>query len=423
MNNNHKEKLTMSQYFDIGLEKGALLMDASNLDWFTFPLFSCIRREIYRTLEDPDEDMDWGYSYPGGKTKLRELIASHESVIEGETINKDEVIVGGNGTTGALNFVAQVIAREYKFADDIEIIYPVPAYAGLKKSLTFYGIKTNVISMDKSNDYKMRYEDVVKGYTDKTVALLITNPANPACKFIDEDELEKIVNFCIEKDIYIIYDAIFEEAPLFKDKRVQIFKLANDYKKLIKIKGFSKDIPQLSDLRCGWTICKDPKIINWLLELGEAVNYSNSTFLEALGIVEMTQRVNVDSGDKSPETLEYIKEKEEYHNQIFTLFNDAYDYLMSQTDVVENVVYPDAGNIMYITFKSGVCRKKGVYTSHELFVYILEKENILVTPGNVFGLPLEDISFRVTISRGYDQFMDGLKRIVELFKEECPNDK
>ena len=62
MNNNHKEKLTMSQYFDIGLEKGALLMDASNLDWFTFPLFSCIRREIYRTLEDPDEDMDWGYS-------------------------------------------------------------------------------------------------------------------------------------------------------------------------------------------------------------------------------------------------------------------------------------------------------------------------------------------------------------------------
>ena len=218
MNNNHKEKLTMSQYFDIGLEKGALLMDASNLDWFTFPLFSCIRREIYRTLEDPDEDMDWGYSYPGGKTKLRELIASHESVIEGETITKDEVIVGGNGTTGALNFVAQVIAREYKFADDIEIIYPVPAYAGLKKSLTFYGIKTNVISMDKSNDYKMRYEDVVKGYTDKTVALLITNPANPACKFIDEDELEKIVNFCIEKDIYIIYDAIFEEAPLLKIK-------------------------------------------------------------------------------------------------------------------------------------------------------------------------------------------------------------
>lgn len=418
MKENHKEKLTMSQYFDIGLERHALLMDASNLDWFTFPLFSCIRKEIYRTLEDPDEDMDWGYSYPGGKNKLRELIALHESVIEGETITPEEVIVGGNGTTGTLNFVAQIIAKENHFSNETEVIYPVPAYAGLMKSLTYYGLKPKVVMMDKANDYKMKYEDVVSAYTDKTAALLITNPANPACKFIDEDELKKIVDFCISKNIYIVYDAIFEEAPMFNNKRVEIFKLANNYDKLIKIKGFSKDIPQLSDLRCGWTISKNPQIINSLLELGEATNYSNSTFLEALGIVEMTQRVNVDRHDRSEDTLQYIKEKEEYHGLIKKIFYDAYDYLMAQTDVVENVVYPDAGNIMYITLKKDVCHKKGVTTSHELFVHILENENILVTPGNVFGLPLEELGFRITISRGYDQFMDGLRRIIKLFREE-----
>ena len=418
MKNNHKEKLTMSQYFDIGLERHALLMDASNLDWFTFPLFSCIRDEIYRTLEDPEEDMDWGYSYPGGKSKLRELIASHETAIEGEKITPDEVIVGGNGTTGALNFIAQIIAKENNFAQDVEIIYPVPAYAGLMKSLTYYGLIPKVILMDKKNDYKMTLKDVEKAYTDKTAALLITNPANPACKFIDEDELKKIVDFCISKNIYIIYDAIFEEAPMFNNKRVQIFKMAKDYDKLVKIKGFSKDIPQLGDLRCGWTISKNPKIINSLLELGEATNYSNSTFLEALGIVEMTQRVNLDNNDKSPKTLQYIKEKEYYHSLVKKIFYDAYDYLNSQSDVVENVVYPDAGNIMYITLRKDVCHRKNVTTSHELFVYILEKENILVTPGNVFGLPLEELGFRITISRGYDQFMDGLTRIINLFKED-----
>lgn len=415
---NYNEKLTMSQYFDIGLERGALLMDASNLDWFTFPLFSCIRKEIYRTLEDPSEDMDWGYSYPGGKNRLRELIAKHESFLEGEKITPDEVIVGGNGTTGTLNFVAQIIAKQNNFAQDVEIIYPVPAYAGLMKSLTFYGLIPKTVLMDKDNDYKMRFEDVKSAYTEKTVALLITNPANPSCKYIDEDELQKIINFCIEKNIYIIYDAIFEEAPCFSDKRVQIFKLAHDYKKLIKIKGFSKDIPQLSDLRCGWTICKDPEFINMLLELGEAINYSNSTFLESLGIVEMTQRVNVDNGSTDKDTLTYIKEKDVYHEQIITLFNFAYRYLMQQKDVVENVIYPDAGNIMYVNLNREACYKKGIFTSHELFVYILEKENILVTPGNVFGLPLEELGFRVTISRGPEQFMDGIKRIVNLFREE-----
>ena len=412
----HEEKLTMSEYFDIGLERHALLMDASNLDWWEFPLFQCIRKEIYRTLEDPNEDMDWGYSYPGGKNRLRELIAMHESFIEREEIKKDEVVVGGNGTTGTLNFVAQVISREYNFAQDIEFIYPVPAYAGLMKSMTFYGIKPKVVLMDKDNGYKMTLKDVESAYTEKTVALLITNPANPACLFIDNDELEKIIEFCISKNIYIIYDAIFEESPLYTNKGVEIFKLANNYMKLIKIKGFSKDIPQLSDLRCGWTICKDPKFIDKLLELGEAVNYSNSTFLEALGIVEMDMRVKVDNGDTSSETLEYMREKKEYHDKIFNIFNTAYKYLLEQQDVVESVIYPDAGNIMYITFNSKVCHKYNVYTSHEMFVHILENENILVTPGHVFGLPLEELGFRVTISRGLEQFMDGLKRIVELFR-------
>ncbi len=413
---NHKEKLTMSEYFDIGLARHALLMDASNLDWWEFPLFPSIRREIYRTLEDSNEDMDWGYSYPGGKSCLRKLIAVHESFIEREEIKPEEVIVGGNGTTGTLNFIAQVIAREYKFAQDIEFIYPVPAYAGLMKSMTFYGIVPKVVLMNKDNGYKMTLKDVEAAYTDKTVALLITNPANPVCLFIDEDELAKIIEFCIKKNIYIIYDAIFEESPMYNNKRAKVFMLTHNYPKLIKIKGFSKDIPQLSDLRCGWTICKDPKFIDSLLELGEAVNYSNSTFLEALGIVEMDMRVKVDMGDTSPETLEYIREKNAYHYKIFSIFHDAYDYLMSQTDVVEDVVYPDAGNIMYITFKAEVCNKYGVYTSHEMFVHILEEENILVTPGHVFGLPLEDLGFRVTISRGHDQFMSGLKRIVELFR-------
>ena len=156
-----------------------------------------------------------------------------------------------------------------------------------------------------------------------------------------------------------------------------------------------------------------------LIALEEAVNYSNSTFLEALAIVEMTQRVNIDNNNLTETTKKYIEEKNVYHSMIKDIFNTAYNYLIAQEDVIESVVVPDAGNIMHITIKSDVAKKFGVETSDDLFVYIMEKENILITPANVFGLPLEDISFRVTISRNKNQFMDGLKRIVNLFREEC----
>lgn len=133
----------------------------------------------------------------------------------------------------------------------------------------------------------------------------------------------------------------------------------------------------------------------------------------------MTQRVNIDKNNITETTKKYIEEKAVYHSMIKDIFNTAYEYLQTEKDVVESVVIPDAGNIMHITIKSDVAKKFGVETSDDLFVYIMEKENILITPANVFGLPLEDISFRITISRNKDQFMDGLKRIINLFKEEC----
>ena len=133
----------------------------------------------------------------------------------------------------------------------------------------------------------------------------------------------------------------------------------------------------------------------------------------------MTQRVNIDNNNLTETTKKYIEEKNVYHSMIKDIFNTAYNYLIAQEDVIESVVVPDAGNIMHITIKSDVAKKFGVETSDDLFVYIMEKENILITPANVFGLPLEDISFRVTISRNKNQFMDGLKRIVNLFREEC----
>lgn len=417
MNENHNKKLSVSEYFDIAIDQGALLMDGSNLAWFEYPLYSCLREEIDSVLNDTKTDKGWGYSYPGGRIRLRELISKHESVLEGTKIDMEDVIVGGNGTTGVLNFISQIIAREYNFSKDIEFMYPLPAYSGLKKSFIPYGIKANEFVLDKANDFKLTYEDVENAYNENCVAILICNPANPACKFIEYNELKRIIDFCIDKNMYIIYDAIFEDAPMFENKRVEIFKMANNYPKLIKIKGFSKDTPQLSDLRCGWSVTKNKEFNDQLLELGEAVNYSNSNFSEALGIVEMDHRVKVDTGDNTLNTLIYINEKLSYHSKVKGTLLSAYEFMSNHKDVIEKVILPDAGNILLVYLNKEKCHLMDIHTSHDLFVYILEKENILVTPANCFGLDNSELAFRITISTKREEFLDGLMRIINLFKE------
>lgn len=412
-----QEKKSMSWYFDIGLSKGALLLDASNLDWFDFPLFLNIKKEIYRTLEDPTEDMDWGYSYPGGKNKLRELIALHESFLENVDIQKKNVIVGGNGVTGVLNFVAQFLCKKGKELNKNEIIYPQPAYAGLLKSLDYYSFDVKKIKTQNSNGFIVTYEEIKNAISDNTLAVLITNPGNPVCNFMSKEEFYKIVDICIKKDIYIIWDAIFEESPKTNYVKYNVFKKFNYYDKLIKIKGFSKDIPQLSDLRLGWSISFSDEFNNEMLELSEITNYSNSTFLEALGIVEMQHRVGVDQKINNESINTYIEEKKNYWNKINDIKLEAINYLKSNK-IISCCFDQECGNIIFARVNDIVKQTKNIKTNHDLFVYIMKKCNILITPGHVFGTDINELWFRVTVSRNKNDFLNGLKKICETLGED-----
>lgn len=415
MNKENKGR-SMSWYFDRGLERNALLLDASNLDWFTFPLFDNVRKEIYRTLEEQSEDMDWGYSYPGGKKKLRELIATHESFIEKTEIEPEDVIVGGNGVTGVLNFISQYLKKESLLLDKEDILYPVPAYAGLMKSLEYYNLNPVIIKCKRENRYCLTYDDVKENYSDKTLAIIITNPGNPACCYITKEELTKIFDFAIEKDMYIILDAIFEESPNGAGKFVKSFLKTGNYKKLIKIKGFSKDIPQLSDLRLGWSITKSKKFNNEMLYLGEITNYSNSTFLEALGIVEMQHRVWMDQRVENESMAQYKKDLKFYHNKINNGIQNVLDFVR-KSRIFDDYIEPEAGNVLFIKVNEDLCRRKGIHDSHDLFVYILEKANILVTPGHVFGMDIKELWFRITVSRSAEQLLYGMSTIEKILTD------
>lgn len=404
-----KEKLTMSEYFDLGLERNALLLDASNLDWFEFRLFECIRKEIYKTLEDMNEDMDWGYSYPGGKKKLRELIAEHESCLEGVTFDIDDIVVVGNGVTGTLNFIAQILKKK---VGQGTILVPVPTYLSGIKAFQYYNFNIKKVLTCRENNYTITAKEIKENYDESVIAIVITSPGNPACNYIEDAELEEIIEFAINKNIYIIADAIFEEAPNKEQHFQHFFIKAHEYSKLIKVKGFSKDAPHLADLRLGWAICKDKEVSKELIYLDEIMNFSNSTFLESLGIVDMQHRVWIDKNVHNDSVEKYIEERNYYHRRIFDTMETVICFLKKQHIIVDCII-PDAGNIVFFQVSDNVREKLNIQTSHDLFVWILENTNILVSPGIVFGLPEEELWCRITISRSEKQLMEGLMKIVD----------
>ncbi|OGO85904.1 MAG: hypothetical protein A2Y24_07205 [Clostridiales bacterium GWE2_32_10] len=222
------------------------------------------------------------------------------------------------------------------------------------------------------------------------------------------------MNFAAEKDCYIVVDAIFEESP--NAKRIfQAFKNSSNYYKLIKLKGLSKDTPQLTDLRLGWSICKNQYFNERLLTLSEVTNFSNSTFLESLATIDLQNRVWADNQVNNEYVNIYKNEKDLYHRKIKAGLDRGIK-IFEQSKIVDKVISPDAGNILFVKISDSVKSKINVKNDHDMFVYVLEKANILITPGHVFGISSDELWFRITMSKSIENFEAGINKLLTVLE-------
>lgn len=409
-----KKDYTMSWYFDRGLERNAELLDGSNLNWNEFPLYSCLKNELKR-IEEGQEYIDIGYSYPGGSKELRSLISKHESFLEKTEILPQDVIINGGGATGVLNHIAQFIKNNGKNTGKTEIILSIPFYGGILKALEYHGLKVIYVNTERKNNFQPTFQQIKDKLTKKTAAILITTPGNPACCNIDKDEFKSIIDLSIMYDCFLIIDAIFEEAPTANGFQ-NVFKLSKNYDKLVKIKGFSKDSPQLNDIRIGWSICKNQKFNEALLDLSEVSNYSSSSILERIAVAEVKHRVwhdeLKDNKTGNNTSLEiYLKELNDYHKKIKQGIDLGINVLKFHP-CIEDLVIPEVGNILFAKVNPEIGSKLMITNSHELFEYFLNECNILISPGHIFGMPYDTLWFRITMSRSPIHFVEEITKLL-----------
>lgn len=77
--------------------------------------------------------------------------------------------------------------------------------------------------------YTMDYYDLEKKITDKTKALLLCNPHNPAGRVWNKKELEKLVEICVKHDICIISDDIHSDIISEEHEHTMIASVCEQY--------------------------------------------------------------------------------------------------------------------------------------------------------------------------------------------------
>lgn len=241
-----------------------------------------------------------------------------------------------------------------------EILVPDPGYPAYQSIAKLYGIKPIPYRLSQSNDFKLDIEEVKKKTTNKTKLIWVNFPANPTGQMIDKKSLTELVNWCLKKKIWLLYDNPYSQIYFCQSQPLSVLQIPKAQEIAVEIGSMSKS-HCLAGLRIGWVV-------------------GNKKVIEAL----KTVKSQIDSGLSLPlQKLAanlLIKKDKKWHHHLLN------NYKSSQK-VVEKLLnslglkfkIPQAG--LYIWAKI-----PNQFKSSEQYAdYLLEKKSILITPGTVFG--------------------------------------
>ena len=145
------------------------------------------------------------YAPSPGLPELIDAIVCYYKKI-GVSITADDVLITTGGSE-ALQFVCNCILD-----DGDEIILPEPFYSNYNTFISSTGAAICPLHTSPADGYF--YADRAKieaAINPRTRAILVSNPGNPTGTVLTRDEMQMILEICVQHDIFLIADEVYRE--------------------------------------------------------------------------------------------------------------------------------------------------------------------------------------------------------------------
>ena len=360
----------------------------------TQPLAPAIIEALHKAVDEMAvKETFRGYAPDLGYDFLRNAIVENDYKARGCDISADEIFVSDGAKSDSGN-IQEIFGPDCKIAV-CDPVYPVYVDSNVMAGRTgTYNATTetwsDVIYMPTTAE-----NNFVPAFPETTPDLIyICCPNNPTGTTLKKSELQAWVDYANEKGAVIIYDAAYEAYISEDDVPHSIYQCEGAKTCAIEIRSFSKNAG-FTGVRLGFTVV--PKE----LKCGEVslnAMWARRHGTKFNGAPYIVQRAG--EAVYSPEGKAQLKEQVAY-------------YMKNASTIKKGLA--DAGyevyggvNAPYIWLKT-----PGKMTSWEFFDHLLEKANVVGTPGSGFG-PSGEGYFRLTAFGQYENTLEALERIKAL---------
>ena len=350
----------------------------------TKPIVPAVLEAMHKAVDEIGTKEGFkGYGPEQGYDFLREKIVENEYKNLG--ISSDEVFVSDGAKCDCGNIVDI-------FSVNNKVAITDPVYPVYVDTNVMSGRKENIIYLPVLEENNF----VPELPKEKVDMIYLCFPNNPTGTGISKKELKKFVDYAIENKAVILYDAAYEAFITEEDIPHSIYEIEGAKDVAIEFKSYSKTAG-FTGVRCAYVVI--PKTVMGYTEAGEKIElnklWNRRTTTKFNGVSYIVQRAA--EAIYSEEGKKQIKENIKYYLENAKIIKTG----------LQEAGYTVYGgvNSPYIWLKVPDGMK-----SWEFFDMLLEKANVVGTPGSGFGACGEGY-FRLTAFGTKENSIEAINRI------------
>lgn len=347
----------------------------------TLPLCSSVVTALKNAADEMGKAETFrGYGPEQGYGFVKDAIAKYYS---GYGVNlKDEEIFISDGAKSDLGNILDILGI------DNVVLIPNPVYPVYVDTNTMDGRKIIYMDANEGNGFLPLPSDNLKADI-----IYLCSPNNPTGAVYTKEDLEKWVSYANKNDALILFDAAYEAFIDGDEYPHSIFEIKDAEKCAIEFCSLSKTAG-FTGTRCGYTIVpnilkRDGMSLNKMWLRRQTTKFNGVSYIIQRG----AEAVFADKG------LSEIKANIAYYKNNAKIISEALSKL--------GIWHIGGKNSPYIWLKC----PNGM-TSWDFFDYLLDKYNIVGTPGSGFGKNGEGY-FRLTAFGSVENTKKAVDRLLE----------
>ena len=296
------------------------------------------------------------YTFSEGTSSYTDVLVKYYNSVN-IPLDKSNIIV----TTGGSEAI--VFAMNAIFNSGDEILVPEPFYA----NYTAFAMQSDTvvvpITASIENDFALpsieSFEDKI---TDKTKAILICNPSNPTGYLYSKEELLKLRDLAIKRNLFIISDEVYRDFCYDGAIHTSIMEIEGLDQHAIMIDSVSKKF-SMCGIRIGAIVSRNKEIMDVAMRLAQA-RLSPPLF-----------------GQIASEAAFSVSK--EYFNDVNSEYKRRRNFLVEELNKIPNVVCPMPKGAFYVMVKLPV-DSVDVFAKWLLESFSYEGATVMLAPASGF---------------------------------------